>query len=67
MARQIRETPILYGNDARRFESRMKNPPKETLKEREARLSHYQTMLYALKAGEVARQNGEMPSCIVEM
>ena len=67
MARQIRETPILYGNDACRFESRMKNPPKETAEERELRLSHYQTMLYALKAGEAARQNGEVPSCIVKM
>ena len=66
MARQIRETPILYGNDARRFESRMKNPPKESMEERERRLSHYQTMLYALKAGEAARRNGDVPSCIVK-
>ncbi len=28
MARPIKETPILYGSDARRFEERMKNPPK---------------------------------------
>ena len=28
MARLIKETPILYGDDARRFEERMKNPPK---------------------------------------
>ena len=55
MARQIRETPILYGNDARRFESRMKNPPKETAEERELRLSHYQTMLYALRLGDMPR------------
>ena len=27
MARPIRETPILFGEDARRFEKRMKNPP----------------------------------------
>lgn len=25
-----KETPILFGEDARRFEARMKNPPKET-------------------------------------
>lgn len=30
MARPIKETPILFGEDARRFEVRMKNPPKET-------------------------------------
>ena len=30
MARPIKETPILFGEDARRFEARMKNPPKET-------------------------------------
>ena len=29
MARPIKETPILFGEDARRFEARMKNPPKE--------------------------------------
>ena len=28
MARPIKETPILFGDDARRFEERMKNPPK---------------------------------------
>ena len=30
MARPIKETPILYGEDARVFEARMKNPPKES-------------------------------------
>jgi len=30
MARPIKETPILFGEDARRFEALMKNPPKET-------------------------------------
>jgi hypothetical protein len=30
MARPIKETPILTGEDARRFRNRMKNPPKET-------------------------------------
>ena len=28
MARLIKETPILFGVDARWFEERMKNPPK---------------------------------------
>jgi len=32
MARPIKETPILYGEDARRFEERMKENVKRTLK-----------------------------------
>lgn len=28
MARPIKETPILFGTDAKRFEERMQNPPK---------------------------------------
>ena len=30
MARPIKETPILFGSDGRRFEERMQNPPKVT-------------------------------------
>ena len=30
MARPIKETPILYGKDAIKFEARMKNPPRES-------------------------------------
>ena len=33
MARPIKEIPILFGEDARRFEERMKNPPKQTPEE----------------------------------
>ncbi len=42
MARPIKETPILFGEDARRFEARMKNPPKETPEERKRRLEHWE-------------------------
>ena len=38
MARPIKETPILYGEDARHFEERMKHPRKETKEQREERL-----------------------------
>ena len=38
MARPIKETPILYGEDARRFEERMKHPRKETKEQREERI-----------------------------
>lgn len=45
MARPIKETPILFGEDARRFEERMKNPPKETKEERERRIRNYREVL----------------------
>lgn len=49
MARPIKETPILFGKDARRFLERMKNPPKETPEEREIRLRDYYDVLAAFK------------------
>lgn len=49
MARPIRETPILFGEDARRFEERMKNPPKETKEERARRLEHYEIAMKIFK------------------
>lgn len=41
MARPIKETPILYGEDARRFEERMKNPLKESDSDRQRREANY--------------------------
>ena len=52
MARPIKETPILYGKDAKRFEERMKNPPRETLEERERRLANYKLFMDMLRRGE---------------
>lgn len=49
MARSIKETPILFGEDARRFEERMKNPPKETKEQREERLKNYEAAMKMLK------------------
>lgn len=49
MARPIKETPILFGEDARRFEERMKNPPKETKEERERRLANYHLIMSIFK------------------
>ena len=37
MARPIKETPILFGDDARRFQERMKQVRRETPEERERR------------------------------
>ena len=41
MARPIKETPILFGEEARRFEERMKHPKRETPAEREQRLKSF--------------------------
>lgn len=41
MARPIKETSILCGEDAKRFEERMKNVQKETPEQRKIRLEHY--------------------------
>lgn len=51
MARPIKETPILYGEDAKRFEARMKEKRTETPEQRERRLRHYQIGLQMLKRG----------------
>ena len=45
MARPIKETPILFGEDARRFEERMKNPPKESADDRRRRESNYRAAI----------------------
>ena len=45
MSRPIKETPTLFGEDARRFEERMKNPPRETAEEREKRLADYEAVM----------------------
>ena len=42
MARPIKETPILFGSDARRFEQRMQNPPKVSSEKRKL-INHDQT------------------------
>jgi len=62
MARPIRETPILFGEDARRFEERMKNPPKETPEEREVRLKDYYALLEGLKMAEAEMSRGVYPA-----
>ncbi|MCD8092096.1 MAG: hypothetical protein LUF01_04450 [Bacteroides sp.] len=45
MARPIKETPILYGEDARRFEKRMKQTRKETEEQRSRRLRAYEKIM----------------------
>ncbi len=45
MARPIKETPILFGEDAKRFEERMKNPPKESVADRKRREANYRAAM----------------------
>ena len=52
MARPIKETPILFGEDARRFEERMKVKRYEDPILRERRLNHYRMALEMLEAGK---------------
>ena len=49
MARPIRETPILYGDAARRFEERIKVKRQEDPAKRERRLKVYNALIKTLK------------------
>ncbi len=44
MARQIKETPILYGDEARLFEMRMQNPEKLSNQAKERMMRDYEFM-----------------------
>ena len=48
MARPIKETPILFGEYAKRFEQRMKNPPKESQADRCRREANYRAAMSML-------------------
>lgn len=52
MARPIKETPILFGEDARRFEERMKQVRRESPEERERRLANFELGMKMLEIGE---------------
>ena len=67
MARPIKETPILYGEDAKRFEERMNNVQKETPEQRKIRLEHYHAMLAALHRGEQMRKEGKTIPGIIKV
>ena len=56
MARPIKETPILFGEDARRFEERMKQVRRESPEERERRLADYELGLKMLERGKQRRK-----------
>ena len=52
MARPIKETPILFGEDARRFEARMQEKRHETPEQKEQRLKDYEFFMLLMKRGE---------------
>ena len=57
MARPIRETPILFGEDARRFEENMRNAKCTiTRKEYEEMMASYRAVLAALERGEASEK-----------
>ncbi|MBO5080133.1 MAG: hypothetical protein J6B82_04570 [Bacteroidaceae bacterium] len=49
MARPIRETPILYGDAARRFEERMKEKRHEDPEKKARRMKVYNALIKTLK------------------
>lgn len=51
MARPIKETPILFGEDARRFEERMKNPPKASQEEKDRIKRNYDMVMQWFENG----------------
>ena len=51
MARPIKETPILYGEDARRFETRMQEKRRISAEERARIDVHYKAGMAMLERG----------------
>lgn len=45
MARPIKETPILFGSDAKQFEERMQNPPKVSAEKKDQIRKSYETVM----------------------
>ena len=58
MAMPIRETPILFGEDARRFEENMRNAEKNKIsrEEYEDMMKSYKMVLACLERGEASRK-----------
>ena len=57
MARPIKETPILYGEDARRFEARMKERRRISPEERAEMEEAYEMCMEMLRRGEERERN----------
>ena len=59
MARPIKETPILYGEDARRFVERMNEHRRASPEERARIKANYEMVLEMLKFGEELEKKQE--------
>ena len=49
VAKPIKETPILFGEDARKFEARMKEKRRETPEQKAIRLKRYKAAMNVFK------------------
>ena len=49
VAKPIKETPILFGEDARKFEARMKEKRRETPEQNAIRLKRYKAVMNVFK------------------
>ena len=72
MARPIRETPILFGEDARRFLARMQENRKESPEARARRLKNYEFMKKAYEIGMAEKRareaaNGGVDPCFKQV
>ena len=56
MARPIKETPILFGEDARRFEARMQERRRISPEERARINTNYELFMTMLQRGEERKQ-----------
>jgi hypothetical protein len=56
MARPIKETPILFGEDARRFEARMQERRRISPEERARINTNYELFMTMLRRGEERKQ-----------
>jgi hypothetical protein len=60
MANPIKETPVLYGDDARRFAERIENPIPETPERMAEMRRHYEIYLESLERGRRLKDAGEL-------
>jgi hypothetical protein len=59
MANPIKETPVLYGDDARRFAERIANPIPETPEKMAEMKRDYESFLEAVERGRARKAAGK--------
>jgi hypothetical protein len=60
MANPIKETPVLYGDDARRFAERIENPIPETPERMAEKKRAYEIYKQSLERGRRLKDAGEL-------